>query len=98
MKKIRAYSSSDYAGLDTSKYNFYYVYERTICKKHRNHQEICDEQECDLAEWAFFVTDKKDVDLFIVSESALKKACGFEIDTPEQGLLVGIGMFINQQL
>lgn len=81
MSKIKAYKSSDYAGMSNSKYDFYFGYEETD----------------DDGNWLFIAKNKKSGRRIIkISSIELEKWCGQEIDSPEHGLLVGIGVFFNE--
>ena len=90
--KVQVYTSDDYAGMECKKYNFYFGYEHTYCKKHGNDSKLCSETDCDNVEWAFVVEDKKGKELFRLPESKLIT----EVNAPLVGLVHGIGQFLNK--
>lgn len=94
MKKIKAFRASDYAGLETADLKFYYGYEETVCPTHKT-PEDCEADDCGDSEWAFTV-DKNGERIMHIGETELEKNCtDGEIDSTEQGLLVGIGMYLR---
>ena len=86
--KVYAYSASDYAGLETGNYSFYYGYEETYCPKHKN--KNCEDYGCELREWAF-VAKCGDKEIMRIPASEL----WFEYKEIEEMLLLGIGRFIS---
>ena len=86
---VKVYRSSDYAGLTTAKYYFYYGYEHTMCPVHGNDSSC----RCDEGEWAFVVsTVEGDVELLRIPRSKLT----LDVDGILAKLLCGVGQFLNQ--
>lgn len=87
-KKIIAFKTSDYAGLETDKYEFYFGSEETACPRHRDECA----QDCEKREWAFLsLVNGKEV--MRIAESKL----GCETEDVAHGLLLGIGRFLSKK-
>ena len=86
--KMDVYTSDDYCGMESGRYEFYYGYEETWCPKHK--AECPDDYECDLSEWAF--TAKVDgIEEMRLPKSKLHPVKG---EVPFWYLIAGIGHFL----
>lgn len=95
-KEIEIYKASDYAGLKTKEWNFYYGYEEVVCKKHNNNFSECREAGCESNEWAFVAT-KNDIEIIRYPTTKLEKIAGVS-ESMAQYLLVGIAKMIEEKL
>jgi hypothetical protein len=83
---LDVYASDDYAGLRTKDVDFYYGYERTVCK---HEVDYCGD--CEDAEWAFTAT-RAGEELMRLPTSKLTPKTGEE---PLYYLLAGIGHYLS---
>lgn len=92
----KPYAASDYAGLKTKKYEFYYGYEKTVCKSHGDDCVIGgDFDDCDENEWAFVASETDGKELMRIGASKL----GLDERDHEEtalALLHGIGIFMDK--
>lgn len=89
--KINIYCSSDYAGMVSGEYSFYYGYEETYCPKHKD-KDCGDLYDCELQEWCF-TASIGDKEVLRVPSSEL----WFEYKDVSEYLLLGIGKFLEKQ-
>lgn len=90
------YTASDYAGLKTKKYEFYYGYEKTVCRKHGDDCVINGEvDDCDENEWAFVASETDGKELMRLGVSKLGLG---DHDHEETALVLlhGIGKFMDK--
>lgn len=94
--KIDIYEASDYAGMKTPEYDFYYGYEVTSCAKHQS-QEDCEDADCSDSEWCFTATEKETGNVFKISQSNIEKQLERELggDSCALYLLAGIGAWMR---
>jgi hypothetical protein len=93
MEKKEFFYSDDYAGLQTTAFNFYYGYEETISPIDRN-EDNWNKQDF----WCFVAYNNKNgAEMCRFSTIQIEKAKFFNkpLENPRDYLLVGIGMFLN---
>lgn len=101
MVQPRIYEASDYAGIVTADYEFYYGYEEIYCPKHSkdkllsctDHAEIDDN--CDTEEWCFVAKKNGNV-IAWYPESKLKNL----VEIPDQMshyLMAGMALFLEEK-
>ena len=96
--KLDVYYSDDYAGLELDDIQFYFGYEETKCKKHKNN---CG---CEDSEWAFTVIKGKRQKLLMkLSQSEIDEKISYQspkdfVDEPYGYLLAGIGIYLKRNL
>jgi hypothetical protein len=89
--KINAYRASDYAGLVTPEYSFYFGYEETACPV-KSHRKNCEDYGCEKREWCF-TADKNGKEVMRLRKSEL-----FPNDEGSDMyfyLVMGIGHFLK---
>jgi len=96
--KNEFFYSDDYIGSENEKYNFYYGYEVTHCKKHKTEQE-CDDKDCDEREWCFTARNAVNNNLLLkltTSELEKFKTNKWGGDSMSMYLITGINHFFNK--
>jgi hypothetical protein len=91
------YSTNDYAGMAIGPLEFYYGYEVTKCLTHPTKSaDYCEDMECNDREWCFAVS-KGEHDIWVISESELKKLNPDEaLYAPIECLVAGVETYFKE--